>query len=177
MQKLSDYIKIVPNVLTDKQIEFILSKLKPSDLWEPAKISKDGKSFFEIRNCDVIGISINDSMKELDYIIFDAAKFAYCSYGHPLTIEHDTGYDALRYKEGGFYKTHVDESSKQNRTLSCSFALNDDYEGGDWGFWGDEIKFKAPKGSAVLFPSNFMFPHQIMEVTKGIRYSIVTWFV
>ena len=61
--------------------------------------------------------------------------------------------------------------------MSCSFALNDDYEGGEWGFFDREIIVKAPKGSAVMFPSNFMYPHEIMPVTQGVRYSIITWFV
>ena len=30
-------------------------------------------------------------------------------------------------------------------------------------------------GSAVCFPSNFTFPHEILPVTKGTRYALVTW--
>ena len=28
----------------------------------------------------------------------------------------------------------------------------------------------------VMFPSTFMYPHEVMPVTKGTRYSIITWF-
>ena len=33
------------------------------------------------------------------------------------------------------------------------------------------------KGSAVVFPSNFMFPHEVQKVTSGNRYSIMTWIL
>ena len=37
--------------------------------------------------------------------------------------------------------------------------------------------YKLEKGDALMFPSNFMYPHEVMPVTKGTRYSIITWFV
>ncbi len=30
-------------------------------------------------------------------------------------------------------------------------------------------------GDMIIFPSNFLYPHQVMPVTKGERYSIVSW--
>ena len=30
-------------------------------------------------------------------------------------------------------------------------------------------------GSAIVFPSNFCFPHAVLPVTKGERHSIITW--
>ena len=39
----------------------------------------------------------------------------------------------------------------------------------------DSIKLK--KADAIMFPSNFMYPHEIMPVTQGTRYSIITWFI
>ena len=92
-------------------------------------------------------------------------------------IEEDSGYELLRYKEGQFYTQHTDSFKARPRAVSCSFALNDDYEGGEWGFFGREITVKVPKGSALLFPANFMYPHEITPVTKGTRYSLITWFI
>jgi hypothetical protein len=28
-----------------------------------------------------------------------------------------------------------------------------------------------------MFPSNFLYPHSVLPVTEGTRYSIVTWFI
>jgi len=53
--------------------------------------------------------------------------------------------------------------------------LNDDYEGGEFIVAG-EIFFPK-KGSAIIFPSNFMYPHEVGIVTKGIRWSVLTWLM
>jgi predicted 2-oxoglutarate/Fe(II)-dependent dioxygenase YbiX len=55
--------------------------------------------------------------------------------------------------------------------------LNDEYEGGEFAFFDREIIIRGGKGSIVMFPSNFMFPHEVMPVTSGTRYSIITWYV
>ena len=94
-----------------------------------------------------------------------------------FTINVDTGYQLLRYKEGQFYVQHVDSFLEQQRSISCSLVLNDDYEGGEFCFWDGTVMHKPPKGSALVFPSNFMYPHEIKKVTKGERYSIITWLV
>ena len=36
---------------------------------------------------------------------------------------------------------------------------------------------KQTKGSGVVFPSNFMFSHEVKEVIKGDRYSLMTWIL
>jgi len=53
--------------------------------------------------------------------------------------------------------------------------LNNDYEGGEFVLCG--IPLEKKQGSVVVFPSNFMYPHEVKEVTKGKRYSIMTWIM
>ena len=53
--------------------------------------------------------------------------------------------------------------------------LNDDYEGGE--FIVTDKEYKPSKGSAIVFPSNFMFPHEVKKVTKGERWSIISWLM
>ena len=58
--------------------------------------------------------------------------------------------------------------------LSVLGVLNDDYNGGEFIMFDDyEIKFK--QGDILIFPSNFMFPHKVEPVTKGTRYSFISW--
>ena len=112
--------------------------------------------------------------------MFNCAAIAIKKYSEKFVeakIQGDSGYCLLRYQEGEFYKEHTDHFLQSPRSVSCSFALNDDYGGGEWGFFNREIVLKVPKGSAVMFPSNFMYPHEIMPVTRGVRYSIITWFI
>lgn len=60
--------------------------------------------------------------------------------------------------------------------ISIVGLLNDNFEGGDLVFFGDQ-KYPLKKGDIVVFPSNFLFPHHVVEVTNGTRYSFVSWAV
>ena len=57
--------------------------------------------------------------------------------------------------------------------VSIVANLNEDYEGSEFYCRGKEIKLKT--GDILLFPSNFMYPHEVKEATKGTRYSFVSW--
>ena len=87
--------------------------------------------------------------------------------------------DLLKYSVGGKYEVHTDHFSDVARHLSIIINLNEEYEGGDLIFTDQkkvEVKrIKLGKGSIVFFPSNFMYPHSIEPITKGVRYSIVSW--
>ena len=73
---------------------------------------------------------------------------------------------------------HIDSLFEGNRRgipiLSVLGILNDDYEGGEFIMFQDyEIKLK--KGDLLIFPSLFLYPHKVEPVTKGIRYSFISW--
>ena len=85
----------------------------------------------------------------------------------------------LKYEEGGHYNTfHVDQG-KVNRSLSLVFWVNSNFEGGDFKFKNPsndvEIEIEKKANRAIVFPSNFLFPHKVLPVEKGVRYSVVSW--
>ena len=59
-------------------------------------------------------------------------------------------------------------------TLSIVGILNDDYEGGEFIMWED-TKLELKTGDLLIFPSTFLYPHKVNPVTKGTRYSCVSW--
>tara|TARA_Y100000592_G_scaffold2270_1_gene3498 strand:- start:169 stop:714 length:546 start_codon:yes stop_codon:yes gene_type:complete len=89
--------------------------------------------------------------------------------------------DLLKYNPGGKYEVHVDTKTDYTRSISVILNLNDTYEGGNLLFTNplkvsEELKeLKLKKGTVVFFPSTFMYPHGIQPITKGTRYSIVSW--
>ncbi len=88
----------------------------------------------------------------------------------------------LKYTKGGFYKTHCDSGTHNHRELSAVIFLNNDYEGGHLQFFEPNSKdlildVKPDVGKVVLWPSNYLFPHQATPVTKGTRYTIVSWMI
>jgi predicted 2-oxoglutarate/Fe(II)-dependent dioxygenase YbiX len=58
-------------------------------------------------------------------------------------------------------------------TMSALGLLNNDYEGGEFIMWDRKIEFNA--GDLMIFPSNFLYPHKVDPITKGERYSFVSW--
>ena len=89
-----------------------------------------------------------------------------------------------RYTKDGFYGWHIDgmgshselQDDGNTRKLSMSIILNSDYEGGDFEMRGlDNQVPRLEEGSIIVFPS--FLDHRVVPVTKGIRYSLVAWFV
>jgi len=97
-----------------------------------------------------------------------------------------------RYTKGEYYSWHrdglgshievIDTPDNKSlygnvRKLSMSILLNDDYGGGNFQMHGlekDDTLIRG-RGSVIVFPS--FIDHQVTPVTKGTKYSLVTWFV
>jgi predicted 2-oxoglutarate/Fe(II)-dependent dioxygenase YbiX len=82
--------------------------------------------------------------------------------------------DSLMRKHCDHIHTIFDGQMKGVPILTVLGALNNDYEGGDLLMWEDE-KIELPAGAVMIFPSNFMYPHHVSPITKGTRYSYVSW--
>lgn len=185
MKELKDYIVVINNIMPPPVADAVLSEYKNCDDWIAATIANGTNT--NVRNCQTIGISFGgvieknkETRQKLDQELFTCVAKAIQEYNKQFTdciIQEDSGYELLRYKEGQFYTQHTDSFKKIPRAVSCSFILNDDYEGGEFAFFDRELVYNLKKGSCIMFPSNFMYPHEIMPVTSGTRYSIVTWFI
>ena len=117
--------------------------------------------------------------------------------GWKYDIRTAEGMQITRYKKGGFYDFHKDGKGDHLsvydepnnkflnghvRKLSMTVLLNDNYEGGEFQFAtlkDEKCTIDTPEfnktGSIVVFPSDM--EHRVAPVTKGIRYSLVAWFV
>ncbi len=85
-----------------------------------------------------------------------------------------------RYNVGTMMREHYDHihsifdgNMKGVPLVSIVANLNEDYEGSEFYCRGEKIELKT--GDILLFPSNFMYPHEVREATKGTRYSFVSW--
>ncbi len=182
-----DYIVVIKNALTSPLCEAILNEFTNSDEWVDTVVGTDGRLNKTARNCQTIVISYPYIIEKNKKIRLKIDKYLMASAGKCIKeynikfphckIEEDSGYELLKYPEGCFYIEHTDSFKARPRAVSCSFILNDDFEGGEFAFFNKELKYKLEKGDALMFPSNFMYPHEVMPVTKGTRYSIITWFI
>ena len=101
-------------------------------------------------------------------------------YWWKYNITHANQTELLIYKPDGHYNPHVDTfhaHSDETRKLTALAFLNDDYEGGKFFLNSDGNLIYPPqeKGTVLIFPSYMV--HGVEPVTKGIRYSAVTWLV
>ena len=186
MKNINDYIVTFDGVITDALCDAILEEFSDETEWQKTIVGT-GLVNDKVRTAETVVISYphviekNSKVRaKLDKYVFASAGLAIKKYNEKFPralIQEDSGYELLRYKEGQFYTTHTDSFKERPRAVSCSFALNDDYEGGEFAFFDRELVYNLKKGSCIMFPSNFMYPHEIMPVTSGARYSIVTWFV
>lgn len=176
MNNLTDYIAVYRNVVPPQLCNNIIADYKDQE-FNTAETS--GGLHQDIRKCSTIKIVPG----ELDDAMYQCAASVIQRYAdehsarETMSITMDTGYDLLRYQVGDFYTQHTDSFTERQRQVTCSFMLNDDYEGGEFCFFDRSIVHRLNKGDAVMFPSNFMFPHEILPVTKGTRYSVITWYV
>lgn len=74
------------------------------------------------------------------------------------------------------YKRHADLSSlvTSRRFVAMLFYLNDDFEGGDTIFYPN-TSIRPQKGSVVVFPPYWLFPHEGTPVIKGNKYIMSTY--
>jgi predicted 2-oxoglutarate/Fe(II)-dependent dioxygenase YbiX len=187
MDQLKDYILVLEDILPNKLCNDILNEYENSNEWLDTTVGGKGHINKEIRNCTTIGISLNEVIEKnkkvrkiLDDEVFKCTKKAIEKYNEKFKkayISKDTGYQLLKYEKGGFYTQHVDSFTSTPRTISCSFTLNDNFKGGEFSFFDNTLVYPLKKGSAIMFPSNFLYPHSVLPVIDGTRYSIVTWFI
>ena len=119
---------------------------------------------------------------------YDSFKLAFnnvinnYSKRHKLfSCQRHTDFRLNKYSEGGFMSRHCDNIHHSHGQewgypqVSCLLFLNDDFNGGQ--FQVSNSYFETSEGSAIIFPSNFMFPHKVDTITSGTRWSVVTWLM
>ena len=137
-------------------------------------------------------------------LIWPYMEAANAKSGWEYDIKAAESVQITRYETGGFYNFHKDGKSDNPgaynepenkfrhgnvRKLSMSIILNDDYEGGGFEFatlinssatCAKEVSTTYTPdfnklGSIIVFPSYMV--HRVQPVTKGTRYSLVSWFL
>jgi hypothetical protein len=184
-EHLSDYIMITEPLMTKNVLDEILSDLNEVEWRIP-----DAMYGYD-RTCTTFPVSSAvignypipagklDNVKKIDNTLLRVVHKALRIYQGRFPDIHthsDSGFDILRYDIGQYVGSHIDDHAP--RVLSMSIGLNDDYTGGEFRFWkNDNYIIKVPSGCAIMFPPNFMYPHEVLPVKSGVRYSMLTWFV
>ena len=181
---MKEWIGYYKNIVSDKLCDNIMN----DDFeWKPSTYSTHGgknKNSSHRVVMDETYIKTHDRyFKELSDCVEKVIEnykqiHSYMKYYNPKRI---TDFRVNRYGTGGFMSEHADNIHHSHGQqygypqVSVLLYLNEDYEGGEF-FVAEEV-FLPEKGSAIIFPSNFMYPHEAKAVTKGTRWSVVSWLM
>ena len=178
---VQDYIKVYENVVSDKLCDDLVAAkfdYKSSSFSSHKEVHKNSKDRVIM---DDFWIKKDNSFYNPLKECFVKAVREYESDFHRFICKHITDFRINKYGTGGFMSEHTDNIHHSHGQqwgyphVSALLYLNDDYEGGEFVVADKEIK--PNKGSSVVFPSNFMYPHEAKEVTEGTRWSIVAWLM
>jgi predicted 2-oxoglutarate/Fe(II)-dependent dioxygenase YbiX len=193
MKTLEDFVMVIPDAVNKDLCLDAVKELQDSS-WSKHDFVQYDNSVDKTKQkspCETIithGTNKDDIpqneliMKE----VWDTIYMYLMQHGKP----HFTGWAGFtrlkwnRYKTGTNMEQHVDhidsifnnnwDVPKGIPILSIVGLLNDDFEGGEFVMFGHrKVELKA--GDVLIFPSNFAWPHEVKTVTKGTRYSFVSW--
>ena len=181
MAKLNDFIHVYENALRHDVCDFIVN------------FFEDNHTFYEIisnegaPNFTQINLTKNREINKLtnkvhNQLIKETFKYRdlYYDYVYKDVFPDSHAFEEFRikkYKVGGEdrFDTHVDvmSYSSSRRFLSFFWYLNTVEEGGETEF--DELIIKPKKGSLVVFPPLWMFPHKGHPPVSEPKYLLSTY--
>jgi len=175
---LKDFIITIPNVLpADEYFEILDHCEQTSDFTRKEKHNNDENTLNQNGSRYDIELTpgrIYDLIRKAFLFGLDEV-YPYYDYLIPKEFYHYcSGYWLLKYIEGDYLSCHNDFDAESG-SLTMSYLINDDYEGGELQFW-KEYKIPNQKNSLHIFPSCLLYPHEVLPITNGIRYSAITWF-
>ena len=173
-QQISDYIYYYPKVLDSNICNNLINYFDKNAKWTKSTFST---AYVNLWTSKVSMMEYWIGYKDLYYQdlkkAFEGSVNDYISVHQKIKVQAYTDFRINCYGQGGFMKEHIDNihyshGQKQGYPhLTSLIFLNDDYDGGEFYLCGEPLEKKV--GSAVVFPSNFMYPHEVKKVTNGKR--------
>ena len=177
---ISLYKNVVPNEICDQTVkEMDTIEFKEHNFYNPIKKTYAPRSGSQELSMSWGNVSTKQKLNE--YV--DNTAYQYVQNLDMRWFDKYQGYSHVRFnkyaenKKMALHADHIhsmfDGKRKGIPILSVLGVLNDDYEGGEFHLINEE--YNLSKGDIIVFPSNFMYPHKVEPVTKGTRYSYISW--
>ena len=181
--KLQEWVGYYEDIIPKDECKNLIRDVKNSGLLQPSTYSNHTG---EIKRSDkrVVMDDMWVKDKTTSSIINDFFSKVIRKYSDKFerfSCQRHSGFRVNRYSSGGFMSEHTDNIHHSHGQqygfpqVSALLFLNDNYKGGEFIVAGNEYETKI--GSGIIFPSNFMFPHEVKKITHGERWSIVTWLM
>ena len=181
--QLKNFIHIERGLIPKDTCRFVIDSIK-NESWSSHSWSTDGKDKFSYPTKELDVLEATPSLEDILNPLISLSVKYYNDFIGSEKVSQVTCFSPVRfnrYQKGQTMRIHCDHIKtlfegevKGIPVLSIIINFNDDYKGGDLIFW-DDYKVDLGEGDVVVFPSLFLFPHRIEEVTENIRYSGVAW--
>jgi len=190
MSTLLEFVKSY-NVIPKKICNNLLKIFKKVDYhyhsWQLYGEDKGSRKEQELKNYnltkkeqDILVPFVLDAISKYQNDIYSNYSVLNFSGASPSLVCNLSPFRLNKYDKNTNMACHIDSihslfdgNEKGIPVLSIVGVLNDNYKAGEFKILDKEIILK--QGDILVFPSNFMFPHQVKTIEKGTRYSFVTW--
>lgn len=180
--QLKEFIHVAKKLIPEDTCKFVIDSIKDQKWGKHHWGDEKNMYSYPTKELDVLDIGL-----ELEEILNPFVSQSVKSYNNFIGKERASNLSCFspvrfnRYQKNQIMRKHIDHIKSLFEgdvrgipVLSIIINFNDDYEGGDLVFWNDH-KVHLGEGDVVVFPSLFLFPHRVEEVTKNVRYSGVAW--
>jgi predicted 2-oxoglutarate/Fe(II)-dependent dioxygenase YbiX len=182
---LGHYIKIIPEILSNEECDYGFDILLKSQ-WKKHKFNNEAKKITYSYEDDLEINYGQDNLETKNFtnLIMGKIYNVLLLYSDYSNLGGWNGYSAVKYNKysvntcmhrhwDSIY-TLFDGQRRGVPAVSIVGSLNDNYVGGEFIMFDDTI-IKIPKGGVLVFPSSFMFWHEVKPVIDGIRMTFVSW--
>jgi hypothetical protein len=188
---LKDYILYLPSFLPTGLCNQTVARYENSKSWKEHSWynSKENRFNHYSHDCHILAPydardteGINSDLSDHLWSATKEAVNQYCEKFNVTGMIKNHTYPRLnRYNVGTHMSPHFDHiqsifdgQEKGIPILSVIGNLNRNYEGGELLFFRNDM-LRMNVGDLVVFPSCFLYTHEITSVVKGSRYSYVCW--
>ena len=192
---MSNELIQVVDCLNKDQVARVLSILETAP-WEPTTIFGKGEEcvvdtnirsntrYCPLDDTEVAGImheGMNEALLRYRDTLADVST-QFVDYPVPGTRNTSCWRESiqvLKYETAEYYTWHSDQAtntqvSEFGRTISVVLYLQNATVGGRTQFTHRSFRPKA--GQALIFPSNWCYPHQCEPIIEGTKIAAVTWY-
>lgn len=191
---MNDLIQLI-KILEPNELKYINDHIDTLEFSDCKVFGSKGKNLVKSDIRSSSGLTLNDSTKAT-ILLHQRINVGLETYHKKVKSVHKNfsyypvpcgigtkcwreGIQVLEYEPGQRYRYHHDAATDKNlaeyeRKISVILYLNEGFEGGGTEFIHTALKPKP--GYAIIFPSNWCYPHAGQEVISGKKRIAVTWY-
>lgn len=187
---LRDYIISFKNIIPTDVCNSVIETLQEENIWQKhvwSSYTRGEHIFEEGVYSDDLSMSNGGIHNENTKFIMDITYQVIKEYVNIVNIPGFNSWAGFtnptyhRYQVGQAMHKHIDSITsifdgerKGVPTLSIVGTFNNNYTGGEFIMF-DDTPVDISTGDIIVFPSSFLYPHTVTNITKGTRYSFVSW--